>query len=143
MTADARQELLETLRELGECHAALRFGQLLEFAALMASQEDGPTLAEDAVDSEVLAACRDHIKRWKEEGSEHRLMPGDVPALEATRGELLQAVDEVGRRLPQLTLGQLVAKLTAVAQSNTYDVEDNQLVGACRKELGGILEKVE
>jgi hypothetical protein len=139
MIANVRQELLQTLAVLGTCHPSMRFGQLFEFAALIANEQESPNLLENASDNNVLIAAQKHIVNWRSE--QHEPMGGELPALEPARPELIRALEAYGRRMPHSRLGQLIVNLADTAGINTYDIEDEQLLDATKKEYGGSVEK--
>jgi hypothetical protein len=133
MTRNTRRDLLATLVELGNLHPGMRFGQLFEFASLLASDQDGPDLVQKAADEAVLEAARAHVR--KRAGQLAALEVGDTPGRAPSRVELVRVLEELGVRYPDQRLGQLVARLAEVARSNTYDVEDEQLLDAARQNL--------
>lgn len=51
------------------------------------------------------------------------------------RGDLLEAIAELGRRYPNWRLGQLVANVAGWADQEIWDVEDEQLLAAVRLHL--------
>ena len=57
------------------------------------------------------------------------------------RGQLLELLDELSERFPDMRLGQLVCNLAMAARgagaSATWDVEDEELIDAARRMLSG------
>jgi hypothetical protein len=57
-----------------------------------------------------------------------------------TRRELLEALEELGRRYPDMRLGQLVLFVARLARgpaaSAVYDIEDTELLHAAQGALG-------
>lgn len=51
------------------------------------------------------------------------------------RTELLTALAEMSRRYPDWRFGQLVANITGWTDQDIWDVEDQQLLEACRTHL--------
>jgi hypothetical protein len=58
----------------------------------------------------------------------------------ATRRELLEVLDELGRQYPEMRFGQLVLFIVRLARgpasSATYDIDDEELLCAARSALG-------
>jgi hypothetical protein len=135
MTLSTRQALLQALLELGSLHPGMRFGQLVEFASLLATDQDGPELLPRAADAAILEACREHLRQRAGQFAE--LQNGDRPGLAPPRADLVTALEELGHRYPSWEFGQLVTRLVGAARANTYDVEDEQLLEVARDYLSG------
>lgn len=58
---------------------------------------------------------------------------------EPTRQQLLQVLGELSELCPEMRMGQLIANLSALAKGGTaeatWDVEDEELLAAARKQL--------
>jgi hypothetical protein len=59
---DEREELLEALRELAALYPSMRFGQVVEAAAVWAGTNRPKTVGE-VTDLELLRAAREHVAR--------------------------------------------------------------------------------
>ncbi len=76
MNREIRQEICEALLQLGDRHPDMRFGQLVEMVALLASN-DAPLTAYDVDDDEFLAALRRHSST---DDAAERLIPAELDA---------------------------------------------------------------
>jgi len=135
MITSLRQDLLQTLVALGNLYQGMRFGQLVCFACSMAGKES-PAVIGEVEDAVILEAVKEHLPR-------RALQLGvvawtDLPTLAPIRGELTQALQELGDQYPEWNLGRLVFNLAALAHVNVYDIEDEQLLEAARSRSPGI-----
>lgn len=133
MTTTTRIGLMEALAAMGYLYPGMRFGQLFEFAALLASECDGPDLVANAQDEAILEASRQHLIARARPIQE--LQAGDRPALEPARIELIKCLTEMGLRRPDLPVGRLIVQLASEARVSTYDIEDEPLLDAVRCRL--------
>src|SRR5262245_61589949 len=136
MNAGSHRPLLDELAKLGRLYPGMRFGQLLEFASLLAAEGDGPDLVGKADDAAVHTAIRNHSRqRTRPTG----VQPEDgFTGLPPTRSALLTALEEVWDRHPDWRFGEAVVRVAESAGVNTYDIEDEQLLAAARDHLGGL-----
>jgi hypothetical protein len=109
----------------------MRFGQIVGFVSTLAGGVE-PVGLEEADDEVILKAGEDHVrKRLNQLGTED----SDHSAANLNRSDLLLILEELGNRQPAWWFGELVTRLTAMAQANLYDIEDDQLVEAARRQL--------
>src|SRR5205807_7577829 len=129
-----RDDLLCNLIVLSLHYPTMRFGQLLAFACSIA-RDELPGRVEDTTDEMASEAIQTHLnKRFGTRGSE---IGNGFSALTATRGQLVDALKELGQRYPNAPMGQLIDRLAALAHENIYDIEDEQLLSAARSREPG------
>jgi hypothetical protein len=126
--------LIGALAELSSLYPEMRFGQLIEMIALLAS-EATPMNVADHDDDRLFSTASDHVKHRR-----HQLNTGNRPMLDRplpeARTELLGALQRVWERHPDWRFGPLVEHLATLSGASLYDAEDAQLNAAARDFAG-------
>jgi hypothetical protein len=132
MSTETCNLLMDALAELSRLYPEMRFGQLVEMIALLASAETAMSAAEVEDDRFVDSAA--HHTRVRR----HQLMIEATPphdrALPESRTELLDVLQRAWERHRDYGFGPLVEHLASSSGSNLYDVEDEQLIAAARSD---------
>ena len=117
---EIRKALLQSLAEIGERYAAMRFGQVVCMIATHASEDLLPT-PDEVDDLGLFQAAQAHYSQ---------LNDADRPRTSLTkeRRHLLAVLASTGGDRPEL--GKWLCELASNAHSNVYDVEDEQLLAA-------------
>ncbi len=106
----------------------MRFGQLVEMIALLASDET-PTSAADVEDDRFFDSAARHMRRRRD-----RLVIESPPRQDRTlpesRTELLDVLQRAWERHRDHGFGALIEHLATLAGFNLYDMEDEQLIAA-------------
>ena len=135
MNADIRDDLQTAMSALSRLYPDMRFGQLVEMLALLAS-EDSPCEPSEVEDTQLLQASIAHLESRLDQLGVARPVLNQRP-LHAERRDLL----EVLRRLQQLhadwRFGQAAVQVAGWCAATLYDAEDQQMVVAARKHLRG------
>lgn len=135
MMTSVRDGLIEKLIEVGNLYPAMRFGQLLCFAASIATDREF-SLMQELDDESVLKALTAHVtKRGAEEKVEAYVGNGTVSS---ARSELVPLLQELAERYSEWGVGQLVFRLAALAHINVYDIEDEELLAVARATHPGV-----
>lgn len=127
--------LLTRLVRLGLHYPDMRFGQLFEFACVLAGDEE-PISPEAATDVEAEQAIVRHL---------HSLDPDDVGlemgrglrSLTQSRGRLVDVIQKLSEQYRGESVGQLLVRLAKVASVRLYDAEDSELADAAGSAFEG------
>jgi hypothetical protein len=134
MSIETCLPLIGALAELSSLYPGMRFGQLIEMIALLAS-EGTPRKVADHDDDRLFSTASDHAKHRRDQ-----LDSGNGPTLDrplpAARTELLGALQRVWERHPDWHFGPLVEHLATLSGASLYDAEDAQLDAAARDFAG-------
>jgi hypothetical protein len=122
--SDIRKALLQALAELSELYPPMRLGQIICMSASLAS-DDVRTLPGDVDDAALFQATRDHC-------TEPRTLERIRTALPVMRRHLLAVLANGSTDHPEL--GKWLCAIAQQAQSNVYDVEDEQLLEVLTRE---------
>jgi hypothetical protein len=120
--------LLVSLSSLHSLYPDLRFGQLIEMAALLTDDAVPVGVAEledDRLRGAAEAHARERPRRLGIEG-------GPPPIHQGPRAELLDALGRAYQDQGDRRFGRFVGRLAAVSGAGLYDVEDEQLIAAAR-----------
>jgi hypothetical protein len=123
VTLKTQKDVLAVLEEFGGRYPHWRFGQIVSNVAGWVDAD-----ARDISDECLLEAADGHLRRRFDGGEAAR-----GPA----RADLIRVLSEVRSRHPDWRLGQLLEHLVECAQTNIYDIEDEQLLNAARRHLAG------
>ena len=132
MNSNVCADILQSVLELGVLYPEMRFGQLVEMAALMAS-EITPIPVAEVGDDALLAAARRH--------RDHRSRVLSVATIDVAanvsvaRRELCQVLQTFCTNATSGRFGYLMAELAANIGETLYDVEDEQLLMATRGDI--------
>jgi hypothetical protein len=130
MSTETCDLLMDTLAEFSRLYPEMRFGQLVEMIALLASDET-PTRVADVEDDRFFDSAARHMRLQRD-----RLVIESTPPQDRTvpesRTTLLDALQRACERHRDHGFGALIEHLATSAGSNLYDVEDEQLIAAAR-----------
>ena len=130
MSTETCNLLMDALAELSRLYPELRFGQLVEMIALLASDET-PTSAADVEDHRFFDSAARHA-RLRRDRLVVECNPPQGRTLPESRAELLDLLQRAWERHRDHGFGALVEHLATSAGFNLYDVEDEQLIVAAR-----------
>jgi hypothetical protein len=122
--------LMDALAELSRLYPELRFGQLVEMIALLASEE-APMRAAEVEDDRFVDFAAHHV-RVRRDQLMIETTPAQDSALPESRTELLDVLQRAWERHRGYGFGPLVEHLASSSGSDLYDVEDEQLIAAAR-----------
>ena len=130
MSTETCNLLMDALAELSRSYPEMRFGQLVEMIALLASDET-PTRVAEVEDDQFFDSAARHMRLRRD-----RLVLESTPPRDRTLPEsgteLLEVLQRVWERHRDRGFGALIEHLATSAGFNLYDVEDEQLIAAAR-----------
>jgi hypothetical protein len=122
--------LIGAMAELSHLYPEMRFGQLIEMIAELASEEAVISAAD--VDDDRFISTASHHMRVRRQQLQIDRGPLQDRALRESRTELLDVLQRIRDRHRDWRFGPLVEHLAALSGSSLYDIEDEQLIAAAR-----------
>ncbi|SRR6266545_1128827 len=115
------------LAGLSQVYPELRFGQLIQMVAVLASEET-PQNPSEIDDTKLIQTAMAHLsKRFQQLGSETTAVRASLPP---GRLDLIRLMGQLHQRYSGWRFGELVAKVAGWSHVPLYDAEDEQLLAA-------------
>ena len=126
MSLQTENDLIELFRAFLSQYPSMRFGQAV--CGVSSWELDDP---KDVSDESLSSLITEHLKR--------RLGDDAYLAKESSMPEeLIVALREIRRLEPLASLSELLRRLAMRAGVNLYDIENDELAGAIRKDLADL-----
>jgi hypothetical protein len=137
MNPTLRADLWAVMTDLSRLYPEMRFGQLFEVLALLASDEL-PAEPYHIEDDDLLEAAVRHLESRLQQLGMKRAALSQQP-LAAEQRELLEVLRDLHQRHPDWRLALVVARAAEGCAVGLYDVEDEELRRASDVVTGGCI----
>lgn len=141
MTGEFKSRLIDRLRRITETDPELRVGQLVSMIVELSHLEDDVLFSYEVSDADFLAACDRQFNLMAANCSQ-----SITPKTSEVQSEILSDLERMVELRPEIPLVRLIENLAWMARPDSLtpvpDVEDDELLSACRDHLANLERRI-